>query len=61
MLQIQNPTDKGRVLWNSLDGASAETSSLSVIRTQHLIASHHVRPELAGIVASLVFNAEALS
>ena len=60
MLQIQNPAEKGRVLWNSLHGASAETSSLSDIRTQHLIAAHHVRPELAGVVATLVFNGERL-
>ena len=60
MLQIQNPTAEGRVLWNSFDGASAETSSLSDIRTQHLISAHHVRPELASIVATLVFNGERL-
>ena len=56
MRQIQNPTDEGRVLWNSLDGASVESPSLSGIRTQHLIAAHRVRPELAAIVAIFAFE-----
>ena len=60
MREIQNPTDKGRVLWNSLVGASIESSALFDIRAQHLIAAHNVRPELAGIVATLVFNGEVL-
>ena len=31
------------------------------LQSQFLIAAHHVRPELAGIVATLVFDGERLS
>jgi hypothetical protein len=59
MPQKQNPTDKGRVLWNSLAGASTETLTLSAYRTQHLIGSYAVRPELAAMIAAFAFGGGA--
>lgn len=57
MLRKQNPTAKGgRVLWNSLVGASTESLTLSAYRAQHLIGSYGIRPELAAMVAALAFG-----
>ena len=56
----QNPTAKGsRVLWNSLDGASADTLTLSAYRAQHLIGSYAIRPELAAMIAAFAFGGGA--
>lgn len=56
MVKKQNPTTEGRVLRNSLVGASAESFILSVYRAQHLINAYGVRPEWAAILASMVFG-----
>lgn len=60
MPQKQNPTAKGsRVSWNSLDGASTESLTLSAYRAQHLIGSYGVCPELAAMIAALAFGGGA--
>lgn len=60
MPRKQNPTTIGsRVLWNSLVGASTESITLSAYRAQHLIGSYGVRPELAAMIATLVFGGGA--
>ena len=52
----QNPTVQGRVLWNSLVGASTESLTLSAYRAQQLIGRHGIRPELAAMVAAVAFG-----
>lgn len=52
----QNPTTKGRVLWNSLTGVSSESLTLSAYRAQHLIAAYGLRPELAAMLAAVAFG-----
>lgn len=59
MPEKQNPTAQGRVLWNSLVGASAESITLSAYRAQRLIGGYGVRPELAAMVAALAFGGGA--
>ena len=56
MPQKQNPTAKGRVLWNALDGASTETLTLYAYRAQHLIGTYGLRPETAVMLAALAFG-----
>lgn len=55
----QNPTTKGRVLWNSLQASSTDTLTLSAYRAQHLIGSYAVRPELAAMIATIAFGGGA--
>ena len=60
MTQKQNPTASGsRVRWNSLVGASTESLTLSTYRAQHLISTCGIRPELAAMMAALVFGGGA--
>ncbi len=56
MAEKQNPTTQDRVLWSGLVGASTESITLTAHRAQHLIAVCGVRPELASMVAALVFG-----
>jgi len=56
MLEKQNPTAQGRVLWNSLVGASTESITLSAYRAQYLVGNYAIRPELAAMVAALAFG-----
>ena len=51
----------GRASRNSCGGCFRDPLSPLSLQSQFLIAAHHVRPELAGIVATLVFNGERLS
>jgi hypothetical protein len=58
MPRKQNPTARvgSRVLWNSLVGASTESLSPLAMQVQTLVAAHHVRPELAVMIAALAFG-----
>ena len=56
MAEKQNPTAKGRVLRNSLVGASMESLTLSALRAQHLISIYGIQPELAAMLAALAFG-----
>jgi hypothetical protein len=40
----------------SLDGSFRDPLTLAAIRVQHLIASNHVRPDLAVMLAALAFG-----
>lgn len=44
---------------DSFTGLSRSTSSSLSIQAQFLIAAHHVRPELASMVATLTFGGGA--
>ena len=44
---------------DSFAGLSRSLSNPSTIQAQFLIAAHHVRPELAAMVASLAFGGGA--
>lgn len=59
MPQKQNPTAKGRVLWNSLAATSTESLTLSAYRAQHLIGIHGIRTELVALVAALALGGVA--
>lgn len=56
--KYQTRPDQGRVGCDKLAGGSHHFLSLSSYRAQHLIALW-VRPELAALVASLVFDGGA--
>ena len=50
---------KGEVLRDTLPGFSRDLSTLSDLRSQHLVAAHRVRPALASIIASIAYGEAA--
>ena len=57
-MQKQNPAAQGRVLRNSLAGASVEPNTPSSFRTQHLIGVYGVAPEKDKVLASLAIRGD---
>lgn len=45
---------------NSLDGCFRDYLSPTTLQSQFLITAHHVRPELAAIIAAVVFGGGGL-
>jgi hypothetical protein len=50
---------EARASRNSLDGRFRDPISPCTLQSQFLIAQHRVRPELANVIASLVFEGGA--
>jgi len=48
--------DEGRLGCDRLPGASHRSLNPLPFQTQFLIAAHHIRPELAAMVAALTFG-----
>lgn len=56
MPQKQNPTARGRASRVSFGDWTHDAHTLSAYRTQHLIGSYGIRPELASMLATLAFG-----
>jgi hypothetical protein len=51
---------KGGASRNSLDGTFRERLTPLALQSQFLIGAHHIRPELAAMLATLAFGGHAL-
>lgn len=54
----KTPADTGASR-DSFAGLSLHLSNLGTIQSQFLIAAHHVRPEMAAMIAALAFGGGA--
>ena len=59
MLQKSETPHAGGVSRNSCGGSFRDNLSPIAVQAQFLIAAHHVRPELATMVAALAFGGGA--
>jgi len=53
---MQNPGGKAGASRDSFAGLSLPFSTPCAMQSQLLIASHHVRPEMAAMIAALAFE-----
>ncbi|KPF90210.1 hypothetical protein IP81_15825 [Novosphingobium sp. AAP83] len=56
MVQKSEARAKARATRNSCGGSFRDSTTALTIQAQFLIAAHHVRPELAVMVAALAFG-----
>ena len=54
--KCETPPVQGGASRNQLGGWFRDASNPTALQTQFLVASHHIRPELAAVLAALVFG-----
>lgn len=54
--KCETPPDKGEASRNSCGGCLRDSLTPVLVQAQFLMAMHHIRPEFAALVATLVFD-----